>query len=149
MAIKYTHTNLVAKDWKKLSDFYIEVFDCKPKPPERDLAGNWLDELTGINSAQIRGIHLSLPGFEQNGPTLEIFQYNKTMEDGNKQINKEGFGHIAFSVDDVDACLQHLIKNGGTTVGQVVKGHVAGVGEIYLVYARDPEGNIIEIQKWE
>ena len=24
-----------------------------------------------------------------------------------------------------------------------------GVGNITLVYARDPEGNIIEIQKWE
>ncbi len=148
MTVKYTHTNLIAKDWKKLSDFYVNVFNCKPEPPERDLAGDWLDELTGIDAVHIRGIHLLLPGFDQNGPTLEIFQYNQTTEDGNKQINREGFGHIAFSVDDVEACLARLIKNGGTTVGQVVKGFVAGVGEIHVVYARDPESNIIEIQKW-
>lgn len=148
MKITYAHTNLIAQDWKKLSNFYIEVFDCKPEPPERALAGIWLDELTGIESAHIKGIHLSLPGFEQPGPTLEIFQYNQTIEDSDKRINKEGFRHIAFSVDDVEACLDRLIKNGGTTVGQVVKGHVAGVGEIHVVYARDPEGNIIEIQKW-
>ena len=33
---KYVHTNLVAHDWKRLATFYIEVFGCKPKPPERD-----------------------------------------------------------------------------------------------------------------
>jgi predicted enzyme related to lactoylglutathione lyase len=149
MGTKYTHINLVAKDWKKLSKFYIDVFNCIPKPPERDISGDWLDRLTGINSAHIKGIHLLLPGFESGGPTLEIFQYNDTIQDDNKSINREGFAHIAFAVDDVEECLDKLKENGGTTVGDIVMGDIESVGKIHVVYGKDPEGNIIEIQKWE
>ncbi len=148
MDIRYTHTNLVAKDWKKLAKFYIDVFNCKPKPPERDLSGEWLDRLTGINSAHIRGIHLLLPGFEHEGPTLEIFQYNVSISDIGRKINREGFAHIAFAVDDVKKCLAKLKENGGTAVGEVVTSQMDGGRTINVVYARDPEGNIIEIQKW-
>ena len=89
-----------------------------------------------------------LPGFENEGPTLEIFQYNTSIPDSNRKINKEGFAHIAFSVDDVEGCLSKLKNNGGTAMGEVVTGHVDGGRTIHVVYARDPEGNIIEIQKW-
>jgi predicted enzyme related to lactoylglutathione lyase len=40
MKIKFTHTNIIAKDWKKLSQFYQEVFECVPVPPERDMQGD-------------------------------------------------------------------------------------------------------------
>lgn len=149
MKIAYTHTNIVAKDWKKLARFYIEVFGCTEKPPERDLSGEWLDRLTAIDEVSIHGIHLVLPGFGSNGPTLEVFQYHENESNPLKRINTEGFGHIAFAVDDVDACLRLLLEHGGSAVGQTVRGTVDGVGPIHLVYARDPEGNIIEIQKWE
>ena len=148
IGIKYTHINLVAKDWEKLAKFYVDVFDCKAKPPERDLSGEWLERLTGIDSAHIRGIHLLLPGFENGGPTLEIFQYNESIPDAGRSINREGFAHIAFAVDDVEDCLAKLKENGGTAVGEVVTGHVDGGRTIHVVYGKDPEGNIIEIQKW-
>lgn len=64
-------------------------------------------------------------------------------------ITSQGFGHIAFLVDDVEKCLLAIKENGGSAVGEVVKGDIAGVGKIHVVYAKDPEGNIIEIQKWE
>ncbi len=110
----------------------------------------WVDRLTGITDARIRGIHLYLPGYEgvEEGPTLEIFEYGKNKVNGDKAINLEGFGHIAFSVDDVEAKMNLLLEHGGSLLGTLVDGEVDGVGSICLVYARDPEGNIIEIQKW-
>jgi catechol-2,3-dioxygenase len=33
-------------------------------------------------------------------------------------------------------------------VGDVVVTKVKGVGSLRAVYARDPEGNIVELQKW-
>ena len=60
--MRYAHTNIVAKDWKALADFYIQVFGCTAKPPERDLAGEWLDKATGLHNAHLKGIHLPLPG---------------------------------------------------------------------------------------
>ena len=79
MKIKYVHTNLVSKDWEKLAKFYVDVFSCKYKYPERDLNGKWLDNLTAITNSHIHGIHLILPGYEGDGPTLEIFQYNNNV----------------------------------------------------------------------
>jgi predicted enzyme related to lactoylglutathione lyase len=80
MPTKYAHANLVAKDWRRLAAFYREVFGCVPVPPERDLSGDWLDKLTGIRGAHISGIHLRLPGFGNDGPTLEIFQYGSMLD---------------------------------------------------------------------
>jgi hypothetical protein len=41
-----------------------------------------------------------------------------------------------------------VIAAGGGAVGKVATTDVAGVGKLRVVYARDPEGNIIELQKW-
>jgi len=145
---KYVHTNLIARDWKKLAQFYSEVFGCEPKGPERDMAGAWLDGLTSLRNAHLRGVHLRLPGYDDNGPTLEIFGYDQLIEGELPGVNRSGFAHIAFGVDDVDQALQAVITAGGSTVGDVVTTQVDGVGLLRVVYARDPEGNIIELQKW-
>ena len=75
MATRFAHANLVAKDWKRPSTFYQKVFGCTPIPPERHLPGEWLDRATGLAGARVSGIHLRLPGFGDDGPTLDIFQY--------------------------------------------------------------------------
>ncbi len=146
--IKYVHTNLIGKDWKKLARFYIDVFDCEPTYPERDLSGNWIDRMTGIPDVRITGIHLRLPGYE-NGPTLEIFQYNpESTENEVWVINNAGYRHLAFHVSDVAETLSKLLANGGKKYGEVTKKEITGLGTITAVYATDPEGNIIEIQNW-
>jgi predicted enzyme related to lactoylglutathione lyase len=146
--VKFVHTNLVARDWKKLAQFYIKAFGCTGKPPERDLNGAWLDQATSLRGAHIWGIHLKLPGYGANGPTLEIFQYAKEKRGSHPAVNRSGFGHIAFAVKNVGRALQKVERCGGGRVGEVVSTEVAGVGHIDFVYARDPEGNIIELQKW-
>jgi lactoylglutathione lyase len=147
--VKYVHTNIVARDWKKLTKFYTKVFGCKPKPPERNLKGDWLDDLTSLKNAHVQGIHLYLPGYAKTGPTLEIFQYSKMKRLGTPPINRPGFGHIAFSVNNVKQMLFKVKLNGGSSVGDLVSGSIKDVGTINVVYARDPEGNIIELQKWQ
>ncbi len=147
--VKYVHTNLIARDWRKLSRFYIRVFGCKPKPPERNLKGKWLDELTSLKNVRVNGIHLHLPGFGELGPTLEIFQYSKCRKQPAAEINQPGFAHIAFAVRNVAQMLAKVKRHGGSSVGNLVSTTIEGVGRINVVYAQDPEGNIIELQKWD
>jgi predicted enzyme related to lactoylglutathione lyase len=147
--IKYVHTNLIARDWKNLVRFYVKVFGCKPEPPERDLKGDWLDGLTSLKNVQVNGMHLYLPGFDNSGPTLEIFQYSKTRNQRTPELNQPGFAHIAFAVRNVKQMLSKVKRNGGSSVGNLVSTTIEGVGRINVVYARDPEGNIIELQKWD
>ncbi|MFT3680814.1 MAG: VOC family protein [Ferruginibacter sp.] len=147
--IQFGHTNIITGDWKKLAHFYSTVFDCKPLFPERDLKGVWLDKATAINDAHLTGIHLALPGYGENAPTLEIFQYENNIETSLPPANRKGFGHIAFKVDDVKEMLYKVLANGGAQVGEIVETIIPNAGIITFVYARDPDGNIIELQKWK
>ena len=147
--MRYAHTNIIARDWRKLAQFYIDVFDCKPKLPERDLAGNWLDKVTGLKEAYLKGMHLVLPGYGNMGPTLEIFTYDRMDERPAMMPNQSGFSHIAFEVDDVDDTFQKAILHGGQKLGEIVEKEIENVGVIKFTYLRDPEGNIIEIQSWK
>jgi len=147
--IKYVHTNIIAKDWRILADFYIKVFACEAIYPERNLSGKWLEDLTRINNAGIKGIHLRLPGYD-NGPTLEIFEYEPELLADNKHpLNGQGLGHLAFHVDSVQDVLEKLLENGGEQLGDLVIQDYGELGILAVVYTRDPEGNIIEIQNWQ
>jgi len=145
---KYVHTNLTARDWRRLARFYCEVFGCVPRPPERDMRGEWLDQLTSLHDAHLSGVHLTLPGFEKDGPTLEIFGYDEMVQGREPVVNVPGFGHLAFLVEDVEAALRAVLSAGGGIVGQIISTKVERVGELRVVYARDPEGNILELQHW-
>jgi catechol 2,3-dioxygenase-like lactoylglutathione lyase family enzyme len=107
-----------------------------------------LDSATSLKNAHIYGIHLRLPGYGVDGPTLEIFQYVKVKKGASPVVNRPGFAHIAFAVKNVAKALEKVESHGGGRAGQVVSTIIEGVGSINFVYARDPEGNIIELQKW-
>jgi len=112
------------------------------------MSGEWLDRVTGLRDAHLTGVHLRLPGYGDDGPTLEIFSYDQLIECDLPAANRCGFGHIAFAVDEVDEALRTVIAAGGSAVGKVATKEVDGVGVLRVVYARDPEGNIVELQKW-
>jgi predicted enzyme related to lactoylglutathione lyase len=148
MEMKYKHTNIVARDWKKLAAFYETVFGCERVPPERHLSGGWLDKGTGVKNAAFSGVHLRLPGWGNTGPTLEIYQYTANQHKLPAAANREGFGHIAFEVSDVRAAADSVVRHGGSFLGEITTADVEGVGSLTFVYLADPEGNIIELQAW-
>ncbi len=145
---RYVHTNIIAKNASKLIDFYKTVFHCKSINEVRDLRGAWLDRLTGLNKAHITGEHLLLPGYGEAHPTLEIFSYDTLKETIPTEINRPGIAHIAFEVNDVEATLKEIIGAGGSSVGELVTAPYPDGLEAVFVYAKDPEGNIIELQSW-
>lgn len=151
---RYVHTNIIARDWQRLAKFYEQVLGCVPKPPPRDLSGDWLEAATGIPGAHLKGIHLILPGCGADTPTLEIFQYEENIDKLPAAIqppaaNRLGLGHLAFAVPDVQAALQAVIDAGGGTLGELVSTDIPNAGRLTFVYATDPEGNIIELQHWQ
>ena len=148
MPTRYTHTNIIAIDWRSLADFYVEVFDCVPVPPERDQSGARLARATGVADAHLQGVHLRLPGHGEDGPTLEIYAYTQMLDKPAPAANRKGLGHLAFAVDDVAEKLEQLLAHGGQALGEVVTREVEGVGNLTFVYATDPEGNILELQRW-
>jgi predicted enzyme related to lactoylglutathione lyase len=148
MATRYTHTNIIAEDWRRLASFYQGAFGCEPVPPERNQSGTWLATGTGVKDASLQGVHLRLPGYGSAGPTLEIYSYRAMHEKPQALPNRKGFGHIAFVVDDVQRALDQITSLGGRAIGKITSTEVPGVGHLTFVYAVDPEDNILELQHW-
>ncbi|MGD8602972.1 MAG: VOC family protein [Anaerolineales bacterium] len=146
---RYVHTNLIAHDWQGLAAFYQDVFGCIPVPPERNLRGEWLERATGLEGAHLKGIHLRLPGWGTDGPTLEIFQYSDMPDPGERTPNRPGLAHLAFSVENLDEAVRRVLEAGGGQVGEIVRLPIEGAGTVAFAYVTDPEGNIIELQRWE
>lgn len=148
MNIKYGHTNIITEDWKALATFYEIVFNCKPVLPERNQKGDWLDKGIGVSNAHLQGMHLRLPGYGENGPTLEIYQYSETIHSEKSLPNKKGFGHIAFQVDDIVELLALALENGASKIGELSEHFVENVGLLKFIYISDPDENIIGLQNW-
>jgi glyoxylase I family protein len=146
---RYVHTNIISRDWERLARFYETVFGCRRVLPERDMSGSWIERGTGVSGAHVRGAHLRLPGYGESGPTLEIFQYNIGTAAPEKPVNETGLAHIAFLVEDVGTALAEVLSHGGSRLAEVVTREIAGVGLLTFVYARDPDGNILELQSWK
>ena len=147
--MKFVHTNIIAKDWKKLSRFYQNVFGCKPVEFQRDLSGEWLEQLTGIKDVRLVGEHLALPGYDGELPTLEIFSYNEITQENEVPINRTGIRHIAFEVEDIDSVLQKALQEGAEQLGEKVTKEYPNNTIAAFLYIRDIEGNIIELQNWK
>jgi predicted enzyme related to lactoylglutathione lyase len=147
IAAKYSHTNLIARDWRALASFYERVFGCTLVPPERNLSGAAIERGSGVPGGALRGVHLRLPGCGADGPTLEIYTYNTLAEGLPPAANRPGYGHIAFAVADVAAARDAVLAAGGRGHGEIVT-TPAGTRSVTWTYVRDPEGNLVELQAW-
>lgn len=145
---KFVHTNLIAENWRSLAAFYQQVFDCVIVPPERDFFGEKLEAGTRLPGVHLQGVHLRLPGYGDDGPTLEVFQYEPREVRVKSAINRPGFGHIAFQVQDVDLARREVLRAGGRPIGETVTLQVATGAKVTWCYVTDPEGNILELQSW-
>lgn len=148
MPTRYVHTNVIARDWRALAEFYTTVFGCEFVPPERDYAGAALDAGTGLRNAHMTGVHLRLPGWGPEGPTLEIYHYDELAASPPPAVNRPGYGHLAFETDDVAALRQQVLAHGGAALGEIVTLTTKTGAQVTWCYLTDPEGNILEIQSW-
>lgn len=149
MKATFGHINIIARDWRKLARFYETLFGCTFVPPERDYRGADVDAGTGVRNAHITGVHLRLPGLGgEHGPTLEIYSYDEFADGPAPAINRPGFAHLAFAVDDVRRAREEVLGAGGDTVGEVVTLTTKVGTKVTFCYVTDIEGNILELQSW-
>ena len=148
MPTRFGHTNLIAHDWRRLASFYRTCFGCIDVPPERHYRGVELFKGTGVPDAALDGVHLRLPGYGANGPTLEIYQYTVNEAVPLPVANRVGWGHIAFAVDDVAQARERVVASGGGVVGEIVILRTSDGRRVTWCYVRDPEGTLVELQAW-
>ena len=145
---RFGHVNVTGADWRRLAAFYGDVFGLEPVPPMRDYRGPDLDAGTAIKDAHLTGAHLRLPGHGPDGPTLEIYQYDRVDVGRPPKADRSGWGHVAFQVPNVAGALRAVRDAGGGQLGEVVTLTTADGRHVTWCYATDPDGNIIELQAW-
>ena len=109
---------------------------------DREVAGDYVEEITGIPSAHLRIAHMS--GFGHN---LELLQYRQPRGAARaRQLQDVGSAHLCFLTEDLDAEVGRLRAAGVafrspgpvTTTSGPNRG---GRG----IYVEDPDGNAVEI----
>ena len=99
--MRYGHTNLIARDWRHLADFYTAVFGCVPVLPERDLHADWLARATRIPGARLRvrvfrQVAHSIPGVAMcSSPSRQPEAHDATEQlptRGERRCNRLGCG---------------------------------------------------------
>lgn len=142
---RYAHTNLIVNDFARMVAFYKDVLGFTEAEPMRTQSSEAFARLTGLPGASILNQHLRFPGDTGNGgPTLEIICYNQQLPHDRPAANRPGFRHLCFNVDDVDAAFAAVIAAGGGSLGEVVRTENPRAFN-HIVYATDPEGNILEL----
>ena len=150
MPTRFSHACIVSPDPESLVAFYMDVFGMVLSGPERNLSGPPLERGMGLPGARVRGFHLALPGLGEGAPTLEIFTLDgSTCSPASLELTRYGLMHLAFAVDDVHTTLDRILALGGSKNGEIAEVEVKGVGTALFIYARDPEGNVVELQGWK
>ena len=72
----------------------------------------------------------------------------KNLKKQNKKVNTPGITHLAFEVSDVQKHFKKIIANGGKKVGEIITLKRSDGKKVTWCYVKDPEGNMIELQKW-
>jgi catechol 2,3-dioxygenase-like lactoylglutathione lyase family enzyme len=145
---RFGHVNVTGRDWRALATFYGEVFGMVQVGPDRDVQGDDFDRATGLTGAHMTGAHLRLPGLGDDGPTLEIFQYEALQDGLPPAVDRPGWGHIAFQVPDVAAARDAFLAAGGDLLGDAVTMATRDGRHVTWCYVVDPAGNIVELQAW-
>lgn len=63
-------------------------------------------------------------------------------------VNRPGFGHIAYSVEDVMNARLEVLAADRNPIGDVISLQTTTGAKVTWCYRSDPEGNIIELQSW-
>lgn len=142
--MRLSHISLTARDADALSKFYREVFGLVDRRPPTRLAGDHVSRGNGLANSDIYAIWLNSP--DDQGPFLEIMEFNEATERSEPLVNEPGFSHLAFEVPDLQASIDSVLRSGGTLQGEVAD---FGTDERphLILYVRDPEGNILELEQ--
>lgn len=131
------HIGLVVSNLDRMIDFYCTVFGFNLTSRALE-TGPYIETLVGLPGAKIEWAKLS----DSNGLILELLRYHShPVEPILYPVQRHGCSHIALTVEDLHATLTRLEACGGNS-GPLQQNPEKTV---LVVYARDPEGIVLEL----
>jgi len=136
------HAGLSTRDAEALTSFYCDLLGfTKVFEMEWETGNEACDIITGLRDSAAK-----LCMIKSGDVYLEIFEYRNplgTPANHDRAVNDVGIAHICIDVEDNVTEYERLSAAGVTFHGPPQE--VAGV--VRVAYARDPDGNVVELQE--
>jgi len=133
------HTGIVVNDMEKAFHFWHDIMGLKV---EMDFVeeGEFIDTLQHLSGAKVHMIKLSAP----DGTLIELLkdENHPRPSPPKRELCDRGISHVAFTVADADAAWRALRAEGCELLSEPL---TAPDGKAKVFFARDPEGNLVEI----
>ena len=130
---------IVVEDLDKCLTFWRDVMGLKVAADFRE-EGEFIDTVQNLEGVKLHMIKLTAP----DGSMIELLkdESHPTPPPDRNRMCDRGIRHIAFTVENVQQSWDTLNKEGCDVLSRPV---VAPDGKARLFFARDPEGNLLEI----
>jgi catechol 2,3-dioxygenase-like lactoylglutathione lyase family enzyme len=140
MVLNTRHTGIVVDDLDRAIRFYEGLgMQVAARMVEQ---GAYIDQLVGLQQTSLEWAKLRLP----DQSLVELLQYHSHPSAESRTplqaANRPGCSHIAFTVRNMEETIAYISGNGGTVNRDF---QFSPDGKVKVVYAYDPEGNILEI----
>lgn len=133
------HVGIVVNDLPVVKNFFLN-FGLELMG-EGEVEGEWVERIIGIQEVKEEVAMLRTPDGEA---TIELVKfYNPEDENGIQQplANTLGIRHIAFAVENIEAVVSNIEREGATLIGEIQNYK----NSYKLCYIRGPEGIILEL----
>lgn len=132
------HVGLVVQDIERAIIFYTSVFDLTILSGATE-DGLYIETLLNLDGARIQWCKLSS---NDNRVLLELIKYHSHSSSiVEPVVFQHGCSHVAITVTDIDKTLDKLRALGGKALTPISNPE----NTVRVVYARDPEGIILEL----
>lgn len=141
MVKSFDHVTIVVRDVEAAKRFFALLGFKEIKSVV--ISGKVMDDYMGV--MDMKADHVTL-AIENPHTEVQLLHYHhpQAIADANiTRLNKVGFNHICFKVDDLDAEVARL-----TAAGVTLRNTVMDFHSRKLVFLNGPEGVTIELAEW-
>ena len=141
MAVKrLTHLGICVSDLERSVAFYRDGLGFR-ELGRLDVAGEEASRLLGIACVKLEAVYL-----ERDGTRIELLFYPERTEPAAPEpvaMNRPGFTHLSFRVDELDAAADAIVACGGRVLAETRVDNPRFQAK--AVFASDPDGTRIEL----
>lgn len=134
------HVSISTRDMDRIVAFYGDLLGC-PQILDTTISGNAdFDKVVGLPESTARVVFL-----QAGNAFIEFWEYASPVGKrpvADRPVNDAGVTHLCFDVEDARAVHAQLSAQGVPFVSEP-----QDLGSVVTCYARDPDGNILEIRQ--
>jgi len=143
MVSHFDHVTIVVRDVDAAKAFFTLLGFREDRALM--IAGEKFASYMGVAAIEAEHVTLVLAGCE---PRLEVqllkYHHPEVLPDADiPRLDRIGFNHICFAVENIDAQVQTLVEH-----GVALRNEIMEFNDRRLVFVRGPEGITVELAEW-